>query len=50
MAPVLADERLYRVGAALEKALGDRWGGSLLDRLADGEAGAYLGVATAGGN
>lgn len=50
MAPVLADDRLYRVGAALERALGERWGGPLLDRLADGEAGAYLGVATAEGN
>ena len=30
MAPVLADDRVYRVGAALEKALEARWGGPLL--------------------
>jgi aspartyl-tRNA(Asn)/glutamyl-tRNA(Gln) amidotransferase subunit A len=30
MAPVLADDRVYRVGAAVEKALQDRWGGPLL--------------------
>ena len=33
MAPPLADDRLYRVGAALERALVARWGGSLLDRV-----------------
>jgi aspartyl-tRNA(Asn)/glutamyl-tRNA(Gln) amidotransferase subunit A len=33
MAPPLADDRVYRVGAALERALTDRWGGSLLDRV-----------------
>lgn len=33
MAPVLADDRVYRVGAALERALADRWGGLLTDRL-----------------
>jgi len=43
MAPALADDRLYRVGAALERALKDRWGGRLLDQLADSPAGAYLG-------
>ncbi|RCV51250.1 Asp-tRNA(Asn)/Glu-tRNA(Gln) amidotransferase subunit GatA [Marinitenerispora sediminis] len=32
MAPVLADDRTYRVGAALETALRDRWGGDLLAR------------------
>lgn len=32
MAPTLADERLYLVGAALEAAFLDRWGGPLLDR------------------
>ena len=26
MAPPMADDRLYRVGAALEAALADRWG------------------------
>jgi aspartyl-tRNA(Asn)/glutamyl-tRNA(Gln) amidotransferase subunit A len=30
MAPVLADDRVYRVGAAVEQALQDRWGGPLL--------------------
>ena len=30
MAPPLADDRLYRVGAALERALEERWGGPLL--------------------
>ncbi|MFF4775109.1 Asp-tRNA(Asn)/Glu-tRNA(Gln) amidotransferase subunit GatA [Microtetraspora fusca] len=30
MAPVLGDDRCYRVGAAVEKALEDRWGGPLL--------------------
>ncbi|WP_049556803.1 Asp-tRNA(Asn)/Glu-tRNA(Gln) amidotransferase subunit GatA [Nonomuraea sp. SBT364] len=30
MAPVLGDDRCYRVGAAVEKALESRWGGSLL--------------------
>ncbi|GAA2105572.1 Asp-tRNA(Asn)/Glu-tRNA(Gln) amidotransferase subunit GatA [Microlunatus panaciterrae] len=33
MAPPLADDRLYRVGAALERALEAQWGGSLLDRI-----------------
>ena len=33
MAPPLADDRLYRVGAALERALVAEWGGSLLDRV-----------------
>ncbi|GAB3769184.1 aspartyl-tRNA(Asn)/glutamyl-tRNA(Gln) amidotransferase subunit A [Nocardioides ginsengisegetis] len=32
LAPALADERLYRVGAALEAALLDQWGGPLLDK------------------
>ncbi|MQA96400.1 MAG: Asp-tRNA(Asn)/Glu-tRNA(Gln) amidotransferase subunit GatA [Streptosporangiales bacterium] len=31
MAPPLADDRLYRVGAAVEAAFTDRWGGPLLD-------------------
>jgi aspartyl-tRNA(Asn)/glutamyl-tRNA(Gln) amidotransferase subunit A len=30
MAPVLADDRLYRVGAAVEAAFEQRWGGPLL--------------------
>ncbi len=33
MAPPLADDRLYRVGAALERELQSRWGGSLLDKI-----------------
>jgi aspartyl-tRNA(Asn)/glutamyl-tRNA(Gln) amidotransferase subunit A len=32
MAPVLADDRLYRVGAAVEQAFAQRWGGPLLSR------------------
>ena len=32
LAPALADDRLYRVGAALEAALTQKWGGPLLDR------------------
>jgi aspartyl-tRNA(Asn)/glutamyl-tRNA(Gln) amidotransferase subunit A len=32
LAPAMADDRLYRVGAALEAMLLDRWGGPLLDR------------------
>ncbi|GAA1522927.1 Asp-tRNA(Asn)/Glu-tRNA(Gln) amidotransferase subunit GatA [Nocardioides humi] len=30
LAPALADDRLYRVGAAVETALTDRWGGPIL--------------------
>ncbi len=33
MSPPLADDRLYRVGAALEQALQSRWGGPLLDQI-----------------
>ncbi|HET6699757.1 MAG TPA: Asp-tRNA(Asn)/Glu-tRNA(Gln) amidotransferase subunit GatA [Nocardioidaceae bacterium] len=32
LAPALADDRLYRVGAALETLLTKTWGGALLDR------------------
>ena len=32
LAPALADERCYRVGAALESLLVEQWGGPLLDR------------------
>jgi aspartyl-tRNA(Asn)/glutamyl-tRNA(Gln) amidotransferase subunit A len=32
LAPAKADDRLYRVGAALEAALEDSWGGPLLTR------------------
>ncbi|QZY28246.1 Asp-tRNA(Asn)/Glu-tRNA(Gln) amidotransferase subunit GatA [Nocardioides coralli] len=35
LAPALADDRVYRVGAALERLLTDRWGGSLLDQAPD---------------
>ncbi|HEU4513552.1 MAG TPA: Asp-tRNA(Asn)/Glu-tRNA(Gln) amidotransferase subunit GatA [Nocardioidaceae bacterium] len=41
LAPATADDRLYRVGAALEAALLDRWGAPLLDKapaLAEKEA------------
>jgi aspartyl-tRNA(Asn)/glutamyl-tRNA(Gln) amidotransferase subunit A len=34
LAPVMADDRVYRVGAALETLLADRWG-ALLDRAPD---------------
>ena len=33
MAPPLADDRLYRVGAALERALTAQWGGNLLAQI-----------------
>ena len=32
MAPVMADDRIYRVGAAIESMLTDRWGGPLLQK------------------
>ena len=32
LAPALADDRVYRVGAALERLLTEQWGGPLLDR------------------
>lgn len=32
MAPVLGDDRCYRVGAAVEQALESRWGGGLLSK------------------
>ena len=32
LAPALADDRCYRVGAALETRLREQWGGSLLDQ------------------
>ncbi|MET1007354.1 MAG: Asp-tRNA(Asn)/Glu-tRNA(Gln) amidotransferase subunit GatA, partial [Propionibacteriaceae bacterium] len=38
MAPPLQDDRLYRVGAALERALQSQWGGSLLDQIPELEA------------
>jgi aspartyl-tRNA(Asn)/glutamyl-tRNA(Gln) amidotransferase subunit A len=38
MAPAMADDRLYRVGAAVEAAFTERWGGPLLDKLTVGGA------------
>jgi len=35
LAPALADDRVYRVGAALETLLRREWGGPLLDRAPD---------------
>lgn len=35
LAPARADDRLYRVGAALEAALLEQWGGPLLDKAPD---------------
>jgi aspartyl-tRNA(Asn)/glutamyl-tRNA(Gln) amidotransferase subunit A len=46
LAPAMKDERLYSVGAALEAALVDRWGGPILDRAPElaGAATAAKGV------
>jgi aspartyl-tRNA(Asn)/glutamyl-tRNA(Gln) amidotransferase subunit A len=33
LAPALADDRLYRVGAALEAALNDKWGHPILEEV-----------------
>jgi aspartyl-tRNA(Asn)/glutamyl-tRNA(Gln) amidotransferase subunit A len=33
LAPARADDRLYRVGAALESLLLKQWGGNILDRI-----------------
>ena len=35
MAAVQRDEQVYRVGAALEASLQERWGGPLLDQIPD---------------
>jgi aspartyl-tRNA(Asn)/glutamyl-tRNA(Gln) amidotransferase subunit A len=35
LAPATADDRVYRVGAALERLLTDQWGGPLIDRAPD---------------
>ena len=35
LAPALADDRVYRVGAALETLLWQQWGGALIDRAPD---------------
>ena len=45
MAPPLADDRLYRVGAALERALTARWGGPLLDRIPELEVATAMSAA-----
>jgi aspartyl-tRNA(Asn)/glutamyl-tRNA(Gln) amidotransferase subunit A len=39
MAPALADDRLYRVGAAVEAALSQQWGGPLTGLVPDLEVG-----------
>lgn len=38
MAPPMADDRLYRVGAALERELNAAWGGGLLDQAPELDA------------
>ncbi|WP_028708587.1 Asp-tRNA(Asn)/Glu-tRNA(Gln) amidotransferase subunit GatA [Propionicicella superfundia] len=48
MAPAMADDRVYRVGAALERELSAIWGGTVIDQLADSTAGDYLGVSREG--
>ena len=49
MAPVQSDERVYRVGAAVEAALLDRWGGPLLQRRPDlASAGTSASTSTSG--
>jgi aspartyl-tRNA(Asn)/glutamyl-tRNA(Gln) amidotransferase subunit A len=40
LAPAMADDRVYRVGAALESALLAQWGGPLLDRAPELAGGA----------
>src|SRR4029078_9325995 len=35
LAPARADDRLYRVGAALESLLLKQWGGPILDRISE---------------
>ncbi len=41
MAPILADDRLYRVGAALEAAVAASWGGPLTTLVPDLEVAAW---------
>jgi aspartyl-tRNA(Asn)/glutamyl-tRNA(Gln) amidotransferase subunit A len=45
LAPARADDRLYRVGAALEARLHRQWGGSILDRIPELKTSSVLGVA-----
>lgn len=33
IAPAMADDRLYNVGAAIERALTEKWGGHLIDQI-----------------
>jgi aspartyl-tRNA(Asn)/glutamyl-tRNA(Gln) amidotransferase subunit A len=33
MAPAMADDRLYNVGAAIERALFEKWGGYLINQI-----------------
>ncbi len=40
LAPAMADDRVYRVGAALETLLRNQWGGSLLDQAPELKGGA----------
>ncbi len=35
IAPAMADDRLYNVGAAIERELVNRWGGHLIDQIPD---------------
>ncbi len=35
LAPATTDDRVYRVGAALEALLAEKWGGPLLDQAPD---------------
>ena len=46
LAPALADDRVYRVGAALETLLRDQWGGPLLDQAPELTEGALGMTAT----
>ena len=43
IAPARADDRVYRVGAALERALHTKWGGNLLNQLPDFVSGGKAG-------
>ena len=33
IAPAMADDRLYNVGAAIERELVNKWGGHLIDQI-----------------
>ena len=49
LAPAMQDDRLYAVGAALEGALTERWGGPILDGIPDLPTGRAAGFADAKG-